>query len=182
VYGRIVGAAAADLVRRSEAQVRDHAAIRAAGEEIDAVLARTGDEFPRSIQRAVRDTMNETCGVVRSQEGLEEGLRRLEEIEAREREIQILPDIAGFEDLVYSFDLRSMIVSARATLACAIERRETRGAHNRSDHPELDPAFQVNLVYARDGSIERAPVPEASAEVTALTLAEELQTAGRLVE
>jgi succinate dehydrogenase / fumarate reductase, flavoprotein subunit len=182
VYGRIVGAAAADLVRRSEAQVRDHAAIRAAGEEIDAVLARTGDEFPRSIQRAVRDTMNETCGVVRSQEGLEEGLRRLEEIEAREREIQILPDIAGFEDLVYSFDLRSMIVSARATLACAIERRETRGAHNRSDHPKLDPAFQVNLVYARDGSIERAPVPEASAEVTALTLSEDLQTAGRLVE
>jgi succinate dehydrogenase / fumarate reductase, flavoprotein subunit len=182
VFGRIVGAAAADLVRRSEAQVRDHAAIRAAGEEIDAVLARTGDEFPRSIQRAVRDTMNETCGVVRSQDGLEEGLRRLEEIEAREREIQILPDIAGFEDLVYSFDLRSMIVSARATLACAIERRETRGAHNRSDHPRLDPAFQVNLVYARDGSIERAPVPEASAEVRALTLAEDLQTAGRLVE
>ena len=95
--------------------------------------------------------MNETCGVVRAEAGLQDGLHRLEEIERREQEIQILPDIAGFEDLVYSFDLRSMIVSARATLACAIERRETRGAHNRSDYPDLDPAYRVNLVYTPAG-------------------------------
>ena len=75
-----------------------------------------------------------------------------------------------------------MIVSARATLACAIERRETRGAHNRSDYPDLDPAYQVNLVYTPDGTIERAGVAQASAEVLELTLDEELQTAGRLVE
>jgi succinate dehydrogenase / fumarate reductase, flavoprotein subunit len=145
-------------------------------------VARSGDEFPRSVQRAVRDTMNESCGVVRAQAGLEEGLRRLDEIEQREREIQILPDIAGFEDLVYSFDLRSMIVSARATLLCALERRETRGAHNRSDHAELDPEYQVNLVYSADGTIERAEIPPASAEVIKLTLEEDLQVAGRLVE
>ena len=182
VFGKIAGAAAAELVRKAEGQVRDHAAIRAAGEEIDDVLSRSGDEFPRSIQRAVRDTMNETCGVVRAEAGLKDGLRRLEEIERREQEIQILPDIAGFEDLVYSFDLRSMIVSARATLACAIERRETRGAHNRSDYPALDPAYQVNLVYSSDGTIGRTDVARASAEVVELTLDEELQTAGRLVE
>ena len=75
-----------------------------------------------------------------------------------------------------------MIVSARATLACAIERRETRGAHNRSDYPDLDPAFQVNLVYSPDGTIGRTDVARASAEVMELTLDEELQTAGRLVE
>jgi succinate dehydrogenase / fumarate reductase flavoprotein subunit len=182
VFGKIVGAAAADLTRRSQAPIRDHAAIHAAAEEIDEVLARSGDEFPRSVQRAVRDTMNECCGVVRAQSGLEEGLRRLEEIEKREQEIQILPDIAGFEDLVYSFDLRSMIVSARATLRCALERRETRGAHNRSDHPELDPGQRVNLTYAADGTIERTEIPRASPEVVELTLGEELQVAGRLVE
>jgi succinate dehydrogenase / fumarate reductase flavoprotein subunit len=182
VFGKIVGAAAAELTRGAQAPIRDHAAIRAAGDEIDEVVARSGDEFPRSVQRAVRDTMNESCGVVRAQAGLEEGLRRLDEIEQREREIQILPDIAGFEDLVYSFDLRSMIVSARATLLCALERRETRGAHNRSDHAELDPEYQVNLVYSADGTIERAEIPPASAEVIKLTLEEDLQVAGRLVE
>ena len=95
VFGRIAGAAAAELVRKAEGQVRDHAAIRAAGEEIDDVLARSGDEFARSIQRAVRDTMNETCGVVRAEAGLEDGLRRLEEIERREQEIQILRTSPG---------------------------------------------------------------------------------------
>ena len=70
VFGKIAGAAAAELVRKAEGQVRDHAAIRAAGEEIDDVLAGSRRRVPRLIQRAVRDTMNETCGVVRAEAGL----------------------------------------------------------------------------------------------------------------
>ena len=39
-------------------------------------------------------------------------------------------------------------LAARATLEAALERRETRGCHNRSDYPALDPSLQVNLVWS----------------------------------
>ncbi|WP_431967460.1 hypothetical protein [Nocardia sp. bgisy134] len=47
--------------------------------------------------------------------------------------IGVHPDPAGFQDLPHAFDLKSSAIAARATLEVALERRETRGCHNRSD-------------------------------------------------
>ena len=72
--------------------------------------------------------------------------------------MEVRPDLAGYVDLAHAFDLRGSLLAARATLDCALERRETRGAHNRSDYPLEDPALAVNLVWSGDGSIgRRAP-------------------------
>lgn len=44
---------------------------------------------------------------------------------------------------------------ARAIAAVALERRESRGGHRRSDFPATDPAMDgVHLIYLPDGSIE----------------------------
>jgi succinate dehydrogenase / fumarate reductase flavoprotein subunit len=94
----------------------------------------------------------------------------------------VRPDIAGYDDLAHALDLHGSLLAARATLDCALERRETRGAHNRSDFPGQDAALQVNLVWARDGTVTREPVPEASAAVAALAGGPELDTKGRLLE
>ena len=72
------------------------------------------------------------------------------------------------------------MLAARATLDCALERRETRGCHNRSDYPELDPALQVNLVWSGPGQVEREPVPRIPAEIADLMV--EVSSAGKLVE
>ena len=53
-------------------------------------------------------------------------------------DIGVHPDIAGYQDLAHAFDLKSAALAARATLEAALERRETRGCHNRSDYPETD--------------------------------------------
>jgi succinate dehydrogenase / fumarate reductase flavoprotein subunit len=155
--------------------------VAAAEEEVDEVLARRGEEFARPLQRAVRDAMTEHGGVVRSEEGLARGLERLDEVAARAEGLEVRPDIAGFDDLVHAFDLRAMLLAGRATLVGALERRETRGAHNRADFPEQDPALQVNLVLDADLRVEPVPVPAPAPEVTALA-GGPLQVAGRLLE
>jgi len=182
VFGRIVGAEAARWSAGLDAQVRDRAAIAAAREEVDELLARRGEEFARPLQRAVRDLMSECCGVVRSGDGLEQGLARLAEVAARADAMEVRPDIAGYDDLAHAFDLQGSLLAARATLQCALERRETRGAHNRLDFPEQDPRFQMNLVWTIDGTVTREPVPPPSRAVAALSERPAAAIPGRLLE
>jgi succinate dehydrogenase / fumarate reductase, flavoprotein subunit len=182
VFGRIVGAEAARWSAQLDVQARDHAAIAAAREEVDELLARRGEEFARPLQRAVRDLMSDCGGVVRSEDRLRDGLTRLDEVAVRARDLEVRPDIAGYDDLAHALDLQGSLLAARATLECARERRETRGAHNRVDFPEQDPALQVNLVWAPDGNIAGEPIPEPLPAIAALAGGPDLDLRGRLLE
>lgn len=180
VYGRIVGEAAAEYSTSLDAQRRSHVALGEARSEVDDLLAADGQENVRALQRALRNTMTEHAGVVRDEAGLRKGLAELDELEDRIRDVGVHPDIAGFQDLAHAFDLKASALSARATLECALERRETRGCHNRSDHPDLDPAQQVNLVWAGPGRVVREEIPPVPDEIASLM--REVDTAGKLVE
>ncbi|WP_405547726.1 FAD-binding protein [Streptomyces phaeochromogenes] len=180
VFGRIAGQAAASYSKGLTAQPRSAVAEAEARFEIDGLLAADGPENVRALQRAIRNTMTEHAGVVRDEEGLRAGLADLAEIDARMENVGIHPDIAGFQDLAHAFDLKSAALAARATLEAAIERRETRGCHNRSDYPDMDPALQVNLVWSPKAGITHesiAPIPDEIAAVM-----EEVSTEGKLVE
>ena len=180
VYGRIVGEAAAAYSEQLGDQARSAAAIASAREEVDAALAADGPENVRMLQREIRDTMTTHAGVVRSEEGLTAGLAELAAIEERMGAVGVHPDLAGYQDLAHAFDLKSSALAARATMEAALERRETRGAHNRSDYPELDPSLQVNLVWSGPGQVSResiASVPPAIAEKM-----RDVSSEGKLVE
>src|SRR5699024_9402029 len=106
----------------------------------------------------------------------------LANIEERMGNVGIHPDIAGFADLSHAFDLRSSVLAARATIECALERRETRGCHNRSDDPEQDPARQVTLVWSPSAGRVRESIPPIDPEVEALMRTDEIRQEGKLVE
>ena len=180
VFGRIVGQAAAEYSRALPGQRRSPAALAQAAGEVDAFLAADGEENVRALQRAIRNTMTEHAGVVRDEDGLLAGLAELDAIEARIAQVGVHPDIAGFQDLAHAFDLKSAALAARATLQAALERRETRGCHNRSDYPDLDPSLQVNLVWSADGTITREDIPGIPADIEALM--EDVAVEGKLLE
>ena len=73
------------------------------------------------------------------------------------------------------------MLAARATLDAALERRETRGCHNRSDYPELDESLQVNMVWSGPGSVERESIPPIPEELRRL-MRDDITTEGKLVE
>jgi succinate dehydrogenase / fumarate reductase, flavoprotein subunit len=180
VYGRIVGQAAAAYSAGLPAQRRSLAAVAEARAEVDALLAADGRENVRALQRALRNTMTEYAGVVRDEAGLTTGLNELDQIEERMQDIGVHPDIAGFQDLAHAFDLKASVLAARATLESARERRETRGCHNRSDYPELDPTLQLNLVWSPATGIVREEIPAVPTEIA--TLIQDVSTVGKLVE
>jgi succinate dehydrogenase / fumarate reductase flavoprotein subunit len=180
VYGRIVGEAAAAYSASLSAQRRSRIVLGEARAEVDGLLNADGPENVRALQRTLRNTMTEHAGVVRDESSLRKGLAELDELEERIRNVGVHPDLAGFQDLAHAFDLKSSALAARATLECALERRETRGCHNRSDFPDMDPAQQVNLVWAGPGRVDREEIPAVSDEIAALM--RDVDTVGKLVE
>src|SRR5699024_10297524 len=180
VFGRIVGQAAAEYSANLDSQPRSADAVDAARIELERLLAADGEENVRGLQRAIRNMMTDHAGVVRSEEGLNAGLRQLDDIEGRMENLGIHPDIAGFQDLAHAYELKSSALSARATLEAALERRETRGAHNRSDYPETDPSLQVNLVWSPDTGVTREEIPPVPQEISELI--RDVSVEGKLVE
>ncbi|MFD8690006.1 FAD-binding protein [Streptomyces sp. NPDC059651] len=168
VHGRIAGRAAAERSAGLTAQYRSRAAVRAAEADVNRLLATDEDENTRALSRAVRGLMTESAGVVRDGAGLTAGLAGLDEIEGRMRNMGVHVDIGGFQDLAYAYDLRSAVLSARATLECASERRETRDCHRRSDYPRTDSDPNANLVWSPATGVRREPVPPAPADIAAV--------------
>lgn len=70
-------------------------------------------------------------------------------------------------------DLENLLTVAEAVTRAALERRESRGAQFRDDHPDKDPAyatFNVVIRRAADGSmeLERRPIPPLPDELQAV--------------
>jgi len=188
VYGRISGTEAAEYVRGLTQVRRDPAAVAEARDEIRSLLtAEPGSgaraETPRRLQRALRDVMTEHAGVVRDEAGLRAGLGRIAELEERAAHVTAHPDIAGFDDLAHAFDLYGSLLAARATLECALERRETRGCHNRSDYPETNDRLRGSFVWTLEAGAVFEPVPDAPESFRALAeVSADDSVEGKLVE
>jgi len=93
----------------------------------------------------------------------------------------------GNVELEHVLDLRAGLRTAEATLRCALERRESRGAHNRTDFPRLDPALQRNFYTRLEGregplTVSSEPVPATPEALHWVVTDRELPVAGRLLE
>jgi succinate dehydrogenase / fumarate reductase, flavoprotein subunit len=183
VYGRIAGTAAAAYSASLTAALRAPRAVEAAAQQLDSIAARRGDVFARPLQREIRDTLWEHCGVVRDGDGLNEALRRIGEVEARLPRLDVRADLAGYKDLALACDLHDMTLCASATILGALERRETRGCHNRADFPEADePANIECLLEAGELRLSRRrPFQDASFGSLAAETGD-YDTADRLLE
>ena len=167
IAGRRAGEAATKFADEDEVVLRSRRVVREAGDQLDALVG-PGSEMARSLQRRVRDVMWERCAVSRTEHGLRSALAELAEVRAALPEVDVRPGAEGWSDLAHALDLRGGLLAAEATVIGALERTETRGAHNRADFPNLDDTLRVNFyTWLEDGriGIRREPVPDPSPEL-----------------
>lgn len=186
VFGRRAGEAAARRSRERESQLRSRRAVDEADDDIRSVI-HNGTQLSRVLQRAVRDLMWERCGVVRDGGGMREALGTLDEIRSELPNVDVRPSEEGWGDLANVLDVHAMLGTAEATLRGALAREETRGAHIRSDFPDLHPTLQLNFVVKHDGpagmTTEPASIPPVSVELEPwMTRAGDGDSTGKLLE
>tara|TARA_Y100001936_G_scaffold24737_1_gene22664 strand:- start:8 stop:1762 length:1755 start_codon:yes stop_codon:yes gene_type:complete len=143
IFGKRAGKAASVRSNEITYQIRSKKAIKKAHDKLDS-LTKNGSEVARPLQRQLRDIMWEHCGVVRNETRLKEGLKKIKAIKDIIPKIDVRPDSEGYEDLVLILDLEASLLSAESTIISAIQRKESRGAHQRSDHKDIDHNLSKN--------------------------------------
>jgi len=169
VFGKRAGEAAAEAVKRGSKAATaklDETDIDDAVALLMAPLDRPAGESPYRLMAEIQDVMTTHAPIVRDGPGLQGGLDKIAELRARAQSCGTggSPTRAFNPGWHTAYDLRSMLVNAEALLRSAIERKESRGAHARSDYPKLDDQMaKVNFVTfktAEGMDVKSEPIPE----------------------
>ena len=131
VFGGIAGRGAA--ASKVDLAGRDWAAIQGrAIEPLRAALAGAGQARPDEVKASVRSVLLEAAGLYRDRSGLMSGLERLD---ALKRQLDRGLDVPDVREAVRALEADNMVTVARFIVRSALEREESRGAHQRTDFP-----------------------------------------------
>lgn len=91
------------------------------------------------VRETLRKTMEDYCGVFRTQEVLDEGVQRVLELRERLRHASLKDHSKVFNTArVEALELENLMDVSIATVISAAARQESRGAHSRLDYPKRD--------------------------------------------
>ena len=154
VFGERAGAAAAARAKARGASAWD---AKAAAAELDFLGGAAGAAAaPNTAAQVVelQALMADYAGPFRTETKLEFALLRLEQMQ---RELGTLPPGGSAHYNMVRLDwldLRNMLLVAQCVVLAALERRESRGAHQREDHPGVVPEWDLNQVLTyREGKL-----------------------------
>ncbi len=128
-----------------------------------------------NIRQAMGKLMSEKVGVYRNAKDLQEAVDELAELKEKFSTVRVGDKTKAFNtELVAALELKNMLDLAEVVAAGALERKESRGAHTREDHPERDDNnWLVHTMATRgdDGSpkLDFAPVTITEFQPTART-------------
>jgi len=113
------------------------------------------------IRRELQATMEEFCGVFRTEEILSEGLGKVLELEQRMSQVRLQDHSKIFNTArIEAMELDNLVDIGVATVTSALARQESRGAHSRVDYPERDDVHWLkhSLYYKENRRLDYKPV------------------------
>ncbi len=152
VFGKRAGRTAA-----AEAKGRAPADTGVAGEALDRLRSlpgSRGSRRPVDAKRSLQRLMWNRVGPLRDDEALRQALEGIEMLKGQAGDLCITGFGRCNQEITDAIELPHMIASAEAIALSARERRESRGAHVRSDFPERDEESPVRnvLVEMKNGT------------------------------
>jgi succinate dehydrogenase / fumarate reductase flavoprotein subunit len=174
VFGKRAGEHAAKFAKGNAAGTIDprqvEATTRTALEPFERSADTPGAENPYDIQHTLQRMMQDLVGIVRREIELEDALEGIGRLRERARKVAVTGNREYNPGWHTALDLRNLLSYSEAIARAALERKESRGAHARLDHPGKDETFGKRTIVIRrdrEGELQVAqePLPEIPAEL-----------------
>ena len=115
--------------------------------------AQSGGEDVHEVRSEIQRTMQAHCGVFRFPDLLAKGVDRIKAVAERAKRTQIKDKSRVFNTArIEALELDNLMEVARASMISAAAREESRGAHDREDHPKRDDVnWLKHTLWHREG-------------------------------
>jgi len=112
-------------------------------EESYDIPRKTGLIDPEEIMEDIRKTMDKYAGIVRTKEGL---------LKAREKIKKYIDEVTDIENSTHEhIEMQNMVFVSWIVVNSALMREESRGAHFRSDFPQIDDnRWKKNIIVSKE--------------------------------
>ncbi len=162
VFGGVAGQAAAHshIVNEPHSKVDDEIVRQAIQCALQPFAA--GTENLNEIRESMYETMWEQAGILRSATALEQTRLQLTDLDERLHHCGVNADARAFNMSWHdNLNLQNQLLVAQAIVEAALMRKDSRGAHFLTDHPEIGPLDEsyYTRVAIKDNKIQAQTAP-----------------------
>ena len=156
VFGKHAGLRAAEYANGADFQKLPDDPEAGAKAQFDKLRHASGKENALDIATEMKKTMFDLVGVFRTEEGMQQAITKIGELKERFRHVRIADTGKIFNtELLNAWELGNMLDISEVVANCALNRKESRGAHAREDYRERDDQNWMKHTLARrvDGKL-----------------------------
>ncbi|MBF0561469.1 MAG: fumarate reductase (quinol) flavoprotein subunit [Alphaproteobacteria bacterium] len=143
VFGAIAGRNAVEYIKGEGRDLNAAGTTKLAADakaRVDAIFTKTsGTESVSGLRKEMNTTLEDGAGIYRTEAELKVACDKIDGIRARYSQVSVKDKSSVFNtDLIYTLELGSMLDVAQTIAHGALQRKESRGSHQRLDYPKRD--------------------------------------------
>ena len=175
VFGRRAGLSGALYSKKITELKINEKDILDAEKEMTGFFEEEKGESPYKVHNDLQELMQNNVGIFRHENDLKVAVSGLSGLKERAKNIKVEGSRMYNPGWHLAYDLKNMITYSEAITKCALQRKESRGAHSRLDFPKTDPECGKWNSIVRKGEngemiIEKIPLKEMPDELKKLLI------------
>ena len=148
VFGKIAGVSASEACKTTDLKTNDDEVKKEASRIEN--LIKKGTIKPKEFKNNIKQLMWQKVAIVRDEKTLNEALKELLEMKEELANLDVSDKKQYNSDLVTALEVINMVEICILTVKSAILRRESRGAHFRSDFPKTKDEWKRSIVVNKE--------------------------------